>query len=275
MSTQQKPDKVIIYWDYENMPLSCQFKLENFIEILYKNIRDYINIYNIPIELIIYMGYTFVTSGGLSKEFGKGFETLGCQLIIVGSMKPESVDKRIICDMTYQLFEIQSIKQTRVIGLISGDIDYGYLLSKLHYKPGIYKLLLILLGDNPVNHYLKFTPNVDHIIRLNKNHFDTKPRIKKNNNNSNNNVAMEHRIMDKKQNKSNQMNKKQKLKQTNNNKKSKENFEEKFDEAKNDPLSDNETFIDEEIKEDRLSLCFLLVIYRNESMYNIFWNKNI
>ncbi|ETO29852.1 hypothetical protein RFI_07267 [Reticulomyxa filosa] len=57
--------------------------------------------------------------------------------------KQESVDKRIIADLALNAADLAQRKQRGVICLISGDSDFGYVLSRLHGRPQISSIILI------------------------------------------------------------------------------------------------------------------------------------
>ena len=51
-------------------------------------------------------------------------------------------------DMMHEMYELGCNNKSKAIALISGDKDFGYLLSKMHREPPISHLYLILLHDH-------------------------------------------------------------------------------------------------------------------------------
>ena len=88
----------------------------------------------------------------------RSIEVLGIQHINVPSLKPEAVDKRILVDILMDIYEWKS-HHRHAITLISGDKDFGHLLSRIHKLPEVAKLYLLRLPRNnneytPMNPYL-------------------------------------------------------------------------------------------------------------------------
>eukprot|EP01083_Nonionella_stella_P028847 79503_1 len=151
-------DKCTVYWDYENMPIPKQSSLTEILSTLKDKLWKFIG-YELPIEYKVYIRATKITAA-----IHNDFDMNAVTLIHVPSSKPEAVDKRLMIDMLFTLYELERDNKSRAIALISGDKDFGNLLSKIHHTPPISKSFLILLRNTHIDSNLSHV--VDHVIQL-------------------------------------------------------------------------------------------------------------
>eukprot|EP01084_Bolivina_argentea_P224870 380148_1 len=155
--TKHRPvQKCIIYWDYENCPISRRVScVGNVINVIKDKINKSLNI-KIPFEIKAYINPDKVRATILNQ-----FEVNGITIIYVASKKPESVDKRMLVDMALDLYDWSKSNSCKYcVVLLSGDQDFGNILSRIQHVPEIYKLILMRLPNgNSMN-----ISNVDVII---------------------------------------------------------------------------------------------------------------
>eukprot|EP01084_Bolivina_argentea_P261148 441193_1 len=150
------PDECIIYWDFDSIPISNGQQLRNITNSLTQKIRDKIG--SKPIQLRIYSCMT-----KLSRKLQDDFDINGIQHIITSSTIIDSVNKRILIDISYKLYELQKYKKSNCIALISNNDTFAHLLSRIRNEPPISHTLLISLNSNTqINPNL--TNNVDFVI---------------------------------------------------------------------------------------------------------------
>ena len=163
----KQPSKCIIYWDYQNMPIQKEwlinFDINHIINILKNTISKKIG-NSIPISLKAYT----TNDNPICNEIQYKFDTSGIEVIYSNNCKPECVDKRIILDCSLMLYKLEKNKERNAICLITGNKDFGLLLSRIHHEPPISHLFLInfATSDQSVDGCLK--NNVDAVL----NHFD-------------------------------------------------------------------------------------------------------
>eukprot|EP01084_Bolivina_argentea_P212197 360744_1 len=147
MSTQatRTMDKCTVYWDYENQPIPKASSLSTIVPILKNNLYSSIGI-KLPIEFKVYVQASQITC-----ELQNAFDVNGMVQIHVPSIKPESVDKRMIFDITFSLYELQRDNKSRPIAIISSNKDFGHLLSNIHNTLPISHQFLILLHDKSID----------------------------------------------------------------------------------------------------------------------------
>eukprot|EP01084_Bolivina_argentea_P078207 141889_1 len=158
-STRAPPDKCTVYWDYENMPIPKQANLSDILSTLKDKLWKLIG-NKLPIEFKVYIRASKVT-----KDIQSDFDINGIVQIQIPSNKPESCDKRLMIDMTFCLYELERDNKSRALALISGDKDFGHLLSKIQNQPPISNTFLILLRYCHIDKNLSNV--VDHVIQLN------------------------------------------------------------------------------------------------------------
>eukprot|EP01084_Bolivina_argentea_P126440 223880_1 len=151
-------DKCIVYWDYENQPIPKAGSLSTIVPILKNKLCSSIG-KKLPIEFKVY-----VQASQITHELQNAFDINGMMQIHVPSTKPESVDKRMIFDITFSLYELERDNKSRPIAIISADKDFGHLLSNIHNTSPISHQFLILLHDNSIDPNLSNA--VDGIIQL-------------------------------------------------------------------------------------------------------------
>jgi len=163
-SSHSSPDKCSVYWDYENMPISRRGELSEVVCEIRQRLWAAIGS-KMPIEFKVYIRASYVT-----QQIQSDFDINGIVQIHVPSTKPESVDKRMLIDMAFSLYELERDRKSRAIALISGDKDFGHLLSKIHHTPPVSHSFLILLRQIQINRNLSNA--VDEVIQLDFNrHF--------------------------------------------------------------------------------------------------------
>eukprot|EP01084_Bolivina_argentea_P309232 534865_1 len=176
LSTRASPDKCTVYWAYENMPIPKTHNLTDILSTIKDKLWNLIGI-KLPIEFKVYIRTSKVT-----KEILRDFDINGIVQIQIPSTKPESVDKRLMIDMAFSLFELERDNKSRAVALISSGNDFGHLLSRIHHTPPISHSFLILLRHTHID---KNLPNVvDHVIQLNydSNYDETKTNCNVKNN---------------------------------------------------------------------------------------------
>eukprot|EP01084_Bolivina_argentea_P294881 507526_1 len=166
------PTECIIYWDYDANPITNGQQLRNIINTLKVHVSNKIG--RKPIQFRIYTCSTQV-----SNKLQDDFDINGIQHIITSPTIIDSINKRILIDILWKLYELSKHKQSNCacIGLISNNNTHAYLLSQIHKQPPISHIFLISLNSkSQINQQL--AENVDFIIFLN-------PRPTRNTNNCN------------------------------------------------------------------------------------------
>eukprot|EP01084_Bolivina_argentea_P190588 327468_1 len=152
------PDKVHVFWDYENCSIPRGSELRTVIAVLKERIWGKIGPKQVPIQFKLY-----IRASKLNTQLSEEMDINGVEHINISSRKPESVDKRMLIDIALQLYELEKYKKSNAIALISGDKDFGHLLSRIHKEPPISHSILILLNkDQNINPNL--SNNVDFVI---------------------------------------------------------------------------------------------------------------
>ena len=133
------PDKCSVYWDYENMPIPRGCDSAAVISKLRRKLWESIGS-RIPIDFKVYIRASKVT-----QRIQDDFDINGITHVHVPSTKPESVDKRMMVDITFSLYELERDSKSRSIALISGDKGLfsfrSHLIYSLHFRSSdIYNL---------------------------------------------------------------------------------------------------------------------------------------
>ena len=136
------PDQCLVYWDYENISIPHRAQLRTVISVLKQRIWHVID-QQIPIRFKLY-----IRASKLTQQLQDEMDVNGVEHINISSQKPESVDKRMLVDIALTLYELEKCKKSNCIALISGDKDFGHLLSRIHKQAPISHSLLILLNQN-------------------------------------------------------------------------------------------------------------------------------
>ena len=131
------PDKCSVYWDYENMPIPKKCDLAKVVTNIRQRLWASIGS-KMPIEFKVYIRASRVT-----EQIQNDFDVNGIVQIQVPSVKPESVDKRMLIDMSFSLYELERDRKSRAIALISGDKGTSTVHTQYIY-------------DSPFRHDLKF-----------------------------------------------------------------------------------------------------------------------
>eukprot|EP01083_Nonionella_stella_P088935 248081_1 len=165
------PHKCVVFWDYENVNVPRGCSLGTVISVLKERIWEKIGPKQIPIQFKLY-----IRAEKLNRTIQEEMDINGVEHINIASRKPESVDKRMLVDIALHLYELEKYKKSHVIALISGDKDFGHLLSRIHKEPPVSHSLLILWKRNCVNPNL--SNNVDFVINdFNDCSFKTCPNL--------------------------------------------------------------------------------------------------
>eukprot|EP01084_Bolivina_argentea_P190292 327065_1 len=155
------PEKCMVYWDYENCPMPKRFEAQRIKQLLQTRIYE-LRGKEIPLEIICYLPLNNKTIHPTNKTL-RDFELIGIKTSFVPSLKPESIDKQMICDIALDLYEWKG-KHRNSIAIISADKDYSHLLSRIQKAPEIEKSFLITF-----NHKQRVNDNlihsVDYVIR--------------------------------------------------------------------------------------------------------------
>eukprot|EP01084_Bolivina_argentea_P179807 310682_1 len=151
------PDQITIYWDYETMPMN---KSTNFIALLTTlKTKLWSSIgFKLPIEIIVYHRISKLT-----QHIQNAFDINGIIQIPV----PDSVSKRMIVDILLCVYELKRDHKTRAFGLISSDVDFAHLFSKIQPTIVVFYLCIILLRNIDINNAQCLSNNVHKIIQLN------------------------------------------------------------------------------------------------------------
>eukprot|EP01083_Nonionella_stella_P059502 155679_1 len=147
------PASCIIYWDYEHNPIPHGNQLRGIIRTIKSKICDHIGFKPIHVRI-----YTNTSSSRLTRKLREEFDINGVQHIHTAS-----ADKRILIDIALKLYELEKIKTSNCIGLISNNDDFVHLLSQIHQQPPISHLLLLSI-TNAINPHL--SRNVDCAIHI-------------------------------------------------------------------------------------------------------------
>eukprot|EP00485_Elphidium_margaritaceum_P003992 CAMPEP_0202687018 /NCGR_PEP_ID=MMETSP1385-20130828/2738_1 /ASSEMBLY_ACC=CAM_ASM_000861 /TAXON_ID=933848 /ORGANISM="Elphidium margaritaceum" /LENGTH=973 /DNA_ID=CAMNT_0049341727 /DNA_START=149 /DNA_END=3070 /DNA_ORIENTATION=+ len=121
------------------MPIPRERSLNEISTAIRERIHDEIGL-KLPVEFKVY-----ILAQKLTPQITNDFDINGIIQIQIPSKKPEAVDKRLICDIMFDLYELERDHKSRAIALISGDKDFGHTLSKIKDVPPISHSFLILL----------------------------------------------------------------------------------------------------------------------------------
>eukprot|EP01083_Nonionella_stella_P170263 579111_1 len=123
------------------------------------------------IEYQVYIHKTEITT-----QIQNDFNINGATLVHVPSTKPGAVDQQILTQMLLDLHDLEYDKKTHVIALVSGDKDFGNVLSQIRHRQPISKSFLILLNNAHIDSNLYNV--VDDVIRLDCGKSKSKPKFK-------------------------------------------------------------------------------------------------
>ena len=124
-----EPTQCVVYWDYQNMPLQNEWLTYFDAGDCIKNIKDQIRekVGKIPISIKVYT----TNSNRISDDIQNTFDSWGITVIYTSNLK-ESVDKRIILDCAFSLYQLQKLQERNAIILITSDKDYSFLFQRIH-----------------------------------------------------------------------------------------------------------------------------------------------
>eukprot|EP01084_Bolivina_argentea_P131281 231746_1 len=129
----QKPiTECVIYWDYENCPIPRGTNLGRVIDVIKNKIIEKLGGRSLPFRDI----QLYVSKNGkhaIPPNILSSLDTLGVDYILIECQKPETVDKRILADIGLSIFDWKDTKYNAIV-VISGDKDFGYLLSKIKQR---------------------------------------------------------------------------------------------------------------------------------------------
>eukprot|EP01083_Nonionella_stella_P075283 204591_1 len=163
-------DKCTVYWDYENMAIPKQSNVKEILSKLKNKLWECIGS-ELRIEYQVYIHKTEITT-----QIQNDFNINGATLVHVPSTKPGAVDQQILTQMLLDLHDLEYDKKTHVIALVSGDKDFGNVLSQIRHRQPISKSFLILLNNAHIDSNLYNV--VDDVIRLDCGKSKSKPKFK-------------------------------------------------------------------------------------------------
>ena len=155
------PQKVFVYWDYENVPLPKKFKFNVIFGVINKVLLNKIG------RCIGINGKVYAAQKhAIGKKKRDVLGVNGYTHVQVPDNKPEGADKRMLVDISLDVLDWTERHVSNVIVLISGDKDFGYLLADLQHRRAVWCLGILLLNDQQI--YDKSLENVcDWLIKLN------------------------------------------------------------------------------------------------------------
>eukprot|EP01084_Bolivina_argentea_P009002 16849_1 len=137
----QQPRRYYLYWDHENCPTPKKSCLDNVIDIVKDKVSN-----ELKIDSFDYHSIKFYNNNGknkLSPKITKQLDQLSYfKCPTVNNTKNESVDKKIIADIGFDLWDCKGSNDIVII-LISGDSDYAWLASKIKAKISTATTILI------------------------------------------------------------------------------------------------------------------------------------
>jgi len=130
-------ETVTVFWDYENCPCPMSTRVSDLVKLIKDTVDNYLE------KKLTKRIQLYASINRLHHNTRADFLDSGVLLMDVATKnKLESVDKRIIADIGVFAADLAHSNEVGIIVLISGDSDFGYILSRLRDRSYISKILL-------------------------------------------------------------------------------------------------------------------------------------
>ena len=153
-------EQCVIYWDYENCPIPSDHTVKETKTAIQKKIYK-LRGRRIPLTIKCYIpedNHKLV----ITKKILRDMDLNGIKVYHIPSQKPEAVDKRMLVDIAWDLYERKGHTRDS-IAVVSGDKDFSHLLSRLENVPEIYMSVLFII-DPEQNVNPELLQSVDHVV---------------------------------------------------------------------------------------------------------------
>eukprot|EP01084_Bolivina_argentea_P226238 382173_1 len=174
------PEECIIYWDYQNMEAPSAVNFTQLMDTIKDEIRTKTGEINLPIKSV----RLYCHPQGLPDAVSNELRTNAVDFLPVYSKEPQSVDHAIESDIFQKQAELAQSGGCCAVALISGDKDFGYVLSRIHHSQQIPRTILISIQPKRKMNG-KLSQKVTDIIHIDpaKDCIVSNPRIVSNNKN--------------------------------------------------------------------------------------------